>query len=480
MVERFALSARSNGKPMQSRYWRNARQKGYWTSVPFGQTFALLTGPRGAAKCVESWLESLVSHSALPGSVAARTTTAGSGLTRSKSSTMSSPTGSSSRTSEVYVPPKTPTQAKAGNLWRKSSGTWSQGDITSRLTYFPRRTSGLRTSENDSSSLPWPTTTTINRNSRNAIVLEGDAHQNHGKALGLEQVAELHLGILPKEMLDPKEIPAKWKSLWQTPAVHQGKMRRQFGKTERDEALLPAEATTTTKNVLWPTAKAGRPDQATHFKRGNKTLAAAEEEMKRWATPTASPNANRNTKPAPSHGMTHGRTTSGDAAAAVKSWVTPTTQDQMGRRYTYSRGNKDTPSVALPGQVEMWATTTRDWKDGASPSPEAPTNHLLGRQAPRSIGRLALRTGILGKLFYGNDGGSFPPCRLNPHFTAFLMGFPPGWTMLCGTTTSSNSEPTEMPSSQLRLPSPTSSSSFAQWQQSMREVVHESLAEFYA
>lgn len=40
--------------------------------------------------------------------------------------------------------------------------------------------------------------------------------------------------------------------------------------------------------------------------------------------------------------------------------------------------------VPLPSQEAKWATpTARDWKDGASPSVEAPTNGLLGRQAPR-------------------------------------------------------------------------------------------------
>jgi hypothetical protein len=52
-------------------------------------------------------------------------------------------------------------------------------------------------------------------------------------------------------------------------------------------------------------------------------------------------------------------------------------------------------------QIQQWATpTTRDWKDGASPSDAAPTNGLLGRQAPRS--------GIVGPSS-SQSGQSLPP-----------------------------------------------------------------------
>ena len=44
--------------------------------------------------------------------------------------------------------------------------------------------------------------------------MRGAAHVNHGKALGLEQVAELASGIIPKEIEEEGEIPAKWRHLW--------------------------------------------------------------------------------------------------------------------------------------------------------------------------------------------------------------------------------------------------------------------------
>lgn len=97
-----------------------------------------------------------------------------------------------------------------------------------------------------------------------------------------------------------------------------------------------------------------------------------------WPTPRSSPNENRTTKPAPSHlNRTHGRALAAEAAA----WATP---------------------------------SARDHKDGADPSPLAPTNSLLGRQAPRS--------GIVGR------ESSAAGRRLNPLFVEWLMGWPLGWT----------------------------------------------------
>ena len=71
----------------------------------------------------------------------------------------------------------------------------------------------------------------------------------------------------------------------------------------------------------------------------------------------------------------------------------------------------------LTGQAQ-WATpTSRDHKDGPMQT-ETPTNHLLGRQAPRSA------TG--GQTSSPSTPNS--PRRLNPLFVELLMGLPLGWT----------------------------------------------------
>ena len=77
----------------------------------------------------------------------------------------------------------------------------------------------------------------------------------------------------------------------------------------------------------------------------------------------------------------------------------------------------------------MWATpTARDWKDGTNPSPEAKTNALLGRQAPRATGPAYPKTSTR---------------RLNPLFVEWLMGLPVGWTAFAplGTESCPNAPP---------------------------------------
>lgn len=58
--------------------------------------------------------------------------------------------------------------------------------------------------------LPTPTTGS-NRNSRNAILRLGEVHRKHGTALGLAQVLEVSVGILPKEFDSWKQVPAFYK-----------------------------------------------------------------------------------------------------------------------------------------------------------------------------------------------------------------------------------------------------------------------------
>jgi len=71
--------------------------------------------------------------------------------------------------------------------------------------------------------------------------------------------------------------------------------------------------------------------------------------------------------------------------------------------------------IAKPqGKLPAWPTPmARDHKDGTEPSDKAPTNGLLGRQAPRVIGAISPSTS--GR-------------QLNPLFVEALMGFPVGWT----------------------------------------------------
>ena len=108
----------------------------------------------------------------------------------------------------------------------------------------------------------------------------------------------------------------------------------------------------------------------------------------------------------------------------MQQWHTPTASE-TGANYEkrYPGGEiRPNPVPNLAAQAtEKWATpTTRDYKDGASPSDKAPTNHLLGRQGPR--------TKMLGPLPWNTIGDSLLPCQLNPLFVEWLMGLPLNWS----------------------------------------------------
>jgi hypothetical protein len=71
----------------------------------------------------------------------------------------------------------------------------------------------------------------------------------------------------------------------------------------------------------------------------------------------------------------------------------------------------------LAGDAQQWATpTSRDWKDGADPSPLAATSSLLGRQAPRIT-----KDGLLSLL---PADWICSRLSLNPRFVEWLMGWP--------------------------------------------------------
>lgn len=146
-----------------------------------------------------------------------------------------------------------------------------------------------------------------------------------------------------------------------------------------------------------------------------------------WSTPRSSPNENRTTKPAPSHGRTHGRCLAGDVqlwptaragdgkhggpsqrdGSGSLSWGSPrvTTNGGAGKdrgdnrsriedqvhqwqtpsasapdkEYTRDKGKKGSERLALSGQTLAWPTpTTRDHKDTGNLE-NVPTNSLLGR-----------------------------------------------------------------------------------------------------
>ena len=111
-------------------------------------------------------------------------------------------------------------------------------------------------------------------------------------------------------------------------------------------------------------------------------------------------------------------------------WPTATASDSVTARNRTSgrkEGSRHHDGVTLTDAMQLWATpTTRDHKDGSSPSEESPTNALLGRQAPRMTQD--------GKWFLPITPNSPLRCRLNPRFVAWLQGIPWAALTLCGST----------------------------------------------
>lgn len=118
---------------------------------------------------------------------------------------------------------------------------------------------------------------------------------------------------------------------------------------------------------------------------------------------------------------------------AAKLWSTPSASEGFGRRKSDRDKSRNDGIETQAKRMSAWSTpTTRDHKDGASPSPAAPTNSLLGRQAPRMMqpGPPSSRTSPTSRL------------QLNPRFVEWLMGWSLGWTDFAfSETASSHSKP---------------------------------------
>ena len=111
-----------------------------------------------------------------------------------------------------------------------------------------------------------------------------------------------------------------------------------------------------------------------------------------WPTPTASENANRNTKPCPSHGVSHGKVLAGEVNAPAN-WNTPT---------SFSHGESNPPGTnAIEQQVggaknahvtgdklsPAWVTQLMGFPDGwldGLPAPEKPRKNGKRRESAAS------------------------------------------------------------------------------------------------
>jgi len=109
-------------------------------------------------------------------------------------------------------------------------------------------------------------------------------------------------------------------SSWQSPDAQGFNFRKQVGHPEREEPLLAGQALTwATPNTATRRAFDKNPERGG----GQSDLM---NDVANWATPRSSANENRNTRMAPSHGLTRGLTTAGQATQ----WPTASSRDSKG------------------------------------------------------------------------------------------------------------------------------------------------------
>lgn len=150
-----------------------------------------------------------------------------------------------------------------------------------------------------------------------------------------------------------------------------------------------------------------------------------------WPTPRASPNENRTTTNAPSHGNGHGKTLADEACDRTKAllWPTATATDaKASGSALYAKTGTHNPGTTLTdaaARLRTWPTpSARDWK-GTLAHDKPPRN---SRPLDEEASRFGLR--LLTTEPDGPESSPPPPgsLQLNPLFVEWLMGLPLGWT----------------------------------------------------
>ena len=122
----------------------------------------------------------------------------------------------------------------------------------------------------------------------------------------------------------------------------------------------------------------------------------------------------------------HGR--GGQDLQTLASWTTPQVHDRTKAGEAAQMRGGFHSSLSNSVLLASWATpTSRDHKDGSSIG-TAPENALLGRQVWQTH----------GQTLPGSLAATAKPGQLNPAFSRWLMGYPPGWDACAATATPSS------------------------------------------
>jgi hypothetical protein len=152
----------------------------------------------------------------------------------------------------------------------------------------------------------------------------------------------------------------------------------------------------------------------------------AEEHL--WPTPRASPNENRTTRSAPSHGHGHGETLAGVACdwGRENLWPTPTVHGNDNRKGLSPTSGDGLQTAAKEWAAEnLWPTASaRDWKSGEHSQATAERNSRPLNESALAWARthLAALTSKDGPECLRYDPTLHRLC-LNPAFVEWLMGW---------------------------------------------------------
>jgi len=363
---RVSLSGKVTPRPRSWPGWKNRA----WSLPLFGAAiWEASTGSRFADWWTSSALACRVSPTASPGSKKAMKTKGATGKTA---------TGQSSSSCESLPSVSPPWCSAKTSLpgFQEDGFDLSEKNYADWVTRSKARSLSLRRALarviGGKDALCWPTVCTAqNRNSRGAIVLEGEPHQNHGTAFGLEQVIEMTMGILPKECKSWDEVPPGYQRFRDT-------MTWPSPRSEDSESCgnHPGATDSLTGAVagMWQTPRnCGGADATTESHEGAANLKA---QIAQWATPAAHERASLPRE------VDHGIQLANQADA----WPTPNSQD-----------HKWTDLESRSGGASLSHATETGVFSHSSPPDPLPTGAKSRRTSTR---------------------------RLNPVFVCWLMGMP--------------------------------------------------------
>lgn len=212
-------------------------------------------------------------------------------------------------------------------------------------------------------------------------------------------------------------------SAWPTPVAQDDNKSPEAHMAMKARMKGGARNTITSLNVLvkaWPTPNALDGEKAPkQFAGGNLSLP---ETARQWSTPRASDGE----KGGPNQSFGAGGM---PLPAQTAQWATPAATDGT-RGADMARRDTGQPNSNLPTQIAKWSTpSVADVQGGRmTRSKERSDEMLLNGQAD------ALTSSLQDQIIYPvGETSSHPRRSLNPLFVEWLMGWPPGWTLLAWT-----------------------------------------------